>query len=190
MIETYISVDIEASGPIPGEYSMLAIGACLVSAPHRDFYTELRPLNDRYVPEALAVSGLSLGKLMEEGEEPAVAMARFEQWLEQMTPLGQSPVFVAFNATFDWMFTHYYFMRFLGRDPFGVSGLDIKAFYMGVVGSSWAATSKGRIDKRFVPDRPHTHHALEDAAWQAELFASLLAHQRGQSDEAFGPRPA
>jgi ribonuclease T len=28
--EIYFSVDIEASGPIPGEYSMLSLGACLV----------------------------------------------------------------------------------------------------------------------------------------------------------------
>src|SRR5438552_192307 len=28
--EVYISVDIEASGPIPGEYSLLSLGACVV----------------------------------------------------------------------------------------------------------------------------------------------------------------
>ncbi|MGL1984483.1 3'-5' exonuclease, partial [Escherichia coli] len=29
--EIFISVDIEASGPVPGKYSLLSIGACLVS---------------------------------------------------------------------------------------------------------------------------------------------------------------
>ena len=28
--DNYFSVDIEASGPIPGEYSMLSLGVCLV----------------------------------------------------------------------------------------------------------------------------------------------------------------
>ena len=28
--EIYISIDVEATGPIPGEYSMYEIGACVV----------------------------------------------------------------------------------------------------------------------------------------------------------------
>jgi DNA polymerase III epsilon subunit-like protein len=175
--ETYISVDVEASGPIPGRYSMLSIGACLVGKKHRDFYVELKPISDEYLDQALAISGLSLAQLHEDGMAPALAMAEFEQWIGSVTPVGESPVFVAFNATFDWMFTHYYFMRFLERDPFGVSGLDIKAFYMGLMGSDWAGTSKRRIDKRFLPTRPLTHHALDDAVWQAEVFENLLAFQ-------------
>jgi DNA polymerase III epsilon subunit-like protein len=176
--ETYISVDVEASGPIPGPYSMLSLGACLVGAKHRDYYMELKPISDAYLESAMAISGLSLERLRNHGTAPATAMAGFEQWVASVTPIGQSPVFVAFNATFDWMFTHYYFMQFLGRDPFGVSGLDIKAFYMGLVGSDWAGTAKGRIDGRFLPSRPHSHHALDDAAWQAEVFENLLAYQR------------
>ena len=31
--EVFISVDIEASGPIPGEYDLLSIGMCLVDQP-------------------------------------------------------------------------------------------------------------------------------------------------------------
>jgi uncharacterized OsmC-like protein len=29
--KTYISVDVETSGPTPGDYSLLSIGACLVT---------------------------------------------------------------------------------------------------------------------------------------------------------------
>jgi ribonuclease T len=45
MVETYISVDVEAAGPIPGDYSMLAIGACMVGNARETFYAELRPIN-------------------------------------------------------------------------------------------------------------------------------------------------
>ena len=31
---------------------------------------------------------------------------------------GRRPVFVGFNATFDWMFVADYLWRFAGRDPF------------------------------------------------------------------------
>jgi DNA polymerase III epsilon subunit-like protein len=176
--EAYFSVDIEAAGPIPGEFSMLSIGACLVGSPDCTFYAELRPLNDNYVEAALAVAGLPMAYLWKHGTEPAEAMSEFARWLDSATPPESRPVFVAFNAPFDWMFSHYYFIRFLGRDPFGVSGLDIKAFYMGLVGGDWASTSKRLIDPYFLPDRPHTHHALDDALWQAEVFGKLLAHQR------------
>lgn len=36
--ELYISVDVETSGPVPGIYSLLSIGACLVSEPAQSIY--------------------------------------------------------------------------------------------------------------------------------------------------------
>ena len=124
--EIYISVDVEASGPIPGEYSLLSIGACLVGQPDQSFYVELKPLNDNFVEKAMDVTGLSLEKLRMDGEEPDLAMASFANWIKSVAG-DNRPVFVAFNATFDWWFTHWYFIKFLGHDPFGISGLDIKA---------------------------------------------------------------
>ena len=176
--EVYVSVDIEASGPIPGEYSMLSIGACLVGGVERDFYIELKPISDRFLPSAMAVSGLSLDALRAHGADPALAMAQFEMWIESVTPLGTRPIYVALNATFDWMFTHYYFERYLGRDPFGIGGLDIKAYYMGLIGCTWEQTRKSKIHRDLLPERAPTHHALEDAVWQAELFENLLAYGR------------
>jgi len=57
----FISVDIECSGPIPGEYSMLSLGACVVG--HEDnnnytFYIEMKPLSNNYVKEALEIARL------------------------------------------------------------------------------------------------------------------------------------
>ena len=50
-------------------------------------------------------------------------------------------MFVGFNAAFDWMFVADYFERYLGRNPFGYTALDIKAFAMGRLGGTWADTS-------------------------------------------------
>lgn len=53
-------VDVEADGPIPGRYSMVAIGAVVVEPGlQRTFYGRLRPISDAFVPTALAVSGFS-----------------------------------------------------------------------------------------------------------------------------------
>ena len=71
--EIYFSVDIEASGPIPGEYSMLSLGACLVDAPDRTFYAELQPISQQYVPDALRVSRFDLQDLARTGQEPRQA---------------------------------------------------------------------------------------------------------------------
>ncbi|MBI3760784.1 MAG: 3'-5' exonuclease [Chloroflexi bacterium] len=182
--ETYLSVDVEASGPIPGEYSLLSLGACLVGNTAETFYVELRPITNNYIRSAVEVSGLSLAELQKRGVEPATAMAEFERWIQRVTPEGGRPVFVAFNATFDWMFTHYYFIRFLGRDPFGISGLDIKAYYAGLTGAQWGDTTKGRLHKRFKSKRRHTHNACDDAIEQAEVFEKMLAEARGRDRSA------
>lgn len=174
---------MEASGPVPGQYSLLSIGACVVGEDDKRFYVELKPISEEFTEQALVVAGLPLDRLRREGEDPAAALAAFERWVTSVTPADARPVFVAFNATFDWMFTHYYFVRFLGRDPFGFSALDIKAFYMGMMGTNWTGTSKSRMDRRFLPHRPHTHNALEDAIWQAEAFERMLTYS-GTEEEA------
>ncbi len=173
--ELFISVDIEANGPTPGEYSMVSLGACLVGRPEESFYVELKPLNDRFDRKALSVSGLTMEHLREMGEEPAAATARFVRWVEEKAGATHRPVFVAFNATFDWMFVHWYLIRFVGKSPFGVSGLDIKAYFMGMDGCAWGDTRKSDVRRRFPPRQAHTHHALEDAREQAEIFAQMLA---------------
>ena len=72
--ECYFSVDIESSGPIPGKYSMLSLGACLVGRPEEGFYAELKPISKEFVPEALKVSGFSLDRLAKEGQTPEAAI--------------------------------------------------------------------------------------------------------------------
>jgi len=171
--ETYISVDVEASGPIPGEFSLLSIGACVVTNTGQNFYSELKPLNDNFIAGAMEVNGLSLAKLKLEGEEPTAAMARFRHWIEKVSA-DTKPVFVGFNATFDWSFTHWYFVKFLGAGPFGISGLDIKAYFMGRRRVLWQETNKKKVRALYPSQTRHTHNALDDAKEQAEIFAGML----------------
>lgn len=181
--ETYISVDVEAAGPNPSQYSMLTIGACTISQRPSTFYVELRPVNMNSIPEALAVSRLSMDRLADRGLEPAEAMRRFETWLKAEVPDGQRPLLVSFNAPFDWMFVNDYFHRYLGHNPFGHSALDIKAFYMGMAGVTWAETSMRVLGPRLLGDRQFTHHALRDAMDQAEIFRKLLEERQKMKDQ-------
>lgn len=177
--EIYISVDIEADGPIPGkeDYSMLSLGACEVYKPENNFYVELKPISVNYREsclEAIRPTGLDRNKCIASGSDPIEAMVSFENWIFKTSGNNGAPVFSAFNATFDWMFTHWYFEHFLGRDPFGISGWDIKAYYLGVVKKlRWSDSRKSKIQKRFLSNKPHTHNALDDAIEQADIFRKL-----------------
>lgn len=175
MKEIYISTDIEATGPIPGEYSMYELGASVVGKDSEAFFTEINLLNDNFIPEALSSCGRSLEQLKNRPDalEPKIAMVNFEEWIGRVSR-SERPVFVAFNATFDWMFVHWYFHKFLQHSPFGISGLDIKAYYMGMTNCRWGDTTKRNIPQRFRSHRPHTHNATDDATEQAEVFKKML----------------
>jgi DNA polymerase III epsilon subunit-like protein len=179
--ETYISVDVETAGPNPSLYSLLTIGACTIEERPRTFYVEVKPVNDKITPESFAIHRLDLKRLAERGVQPAIAMANFETWLKTEVPPDQTPVFVAFNAPFDWMFVNDYFHRFLKRNPFGHSAIDIKAFYMGLTGSPWSETSMRSIGPRYLRDQQLTHHALRDAVDQGEIFRKMLSEARSRT---------
>jgi ribonuclease T len=179
--ESYICVDVETAGPIPGQYALLSIGACLVEDPSITFYVELQADRPDYLPEAMAISGLSLDSLKQHGSAPRNAMQAFADWLKNVVPEGRKAVFVALNAPFDWMFVNDYFYRYLGYNPFGYSALDIKAYYMGFAGVSWSETSMRHISARFLQEKHLVHNALRDAQDQAEIFREIL--KRSQKDQ-------
>lgn len=168
--EVFISVDVETAGPIPGEYSMLTLGACCVDDPSRTFSCSFKPINDNFVPEALEVTGLSMEKLAKEGLRPEAAMQKFGAWIGAQCTQWELPVFVGLNAPFDWSFVNYYFHKFAGSNPFGFTAVDIKALYMGATGSTWQDTRSSAMAGRLNPTLKGDHDALHDALYQAELF--------------------
>jgi DNA polymerase III epsilon subunit-like protein len=173
-IQSYISVDVETSGPNPSQYSLLSIGACTLTEPQHTFYVELQPVNSNFVPEAVEVSGLSLARLAESGLPPRQALDRFETWLQTTLPPGTRPIFVGFNAPFDWMFINDYFHRFVEHNPFGHKALDLKAFYMALKKVTWKQTSLRDVSQNYPIPHSLTHNALQDAIDQAEIFKKML----------------
>ncbi|MGI5201987.1 exonuclease [Spirillospora sp. CA-108201] len=196
--EVYISVDVEADGPIPGPYSMLSFGmsACgsfgggefeAADPAARTFYAELKPISEDYVPEALAVSGLDRDRLAVEGREPGEAMDAAVDWVKGVAAAaGASPVLVAYPLGFDWMFLYWYWTRFAeAGSPFGHSRhLDLKSVYATKAGTSVVSSTKRQMPAELLSDRPHTHNALDDAIEQAELFQNLVRWQGIRSDQA------
>lgn len=182
--EVLISVDIEASGDSPSNGSLLSIGACLVDDPSVGIYLELKPVTDMpWSAEAEGVHKLTREHLERKGLDPAEAMRLLDEWV-RASAKGRWPVFVGFNAPFDWMFVADAFWRYLGRNPFGISALDLKSLYMGSHGvSTWEETRKDHIERQLGVRFERTHNALEDARDQARLAQVLLLQRRGKLPE-------
>src|SRR5277367_4482215 len=90
---TYIMVDIEADGPIPGDYSMVCFGAVVVEPSlSKIFYGQLKPMSSQWIPEALAVSGFTRDETLQ-FEPPRRVMERFDGWLENNS--HGRPIFVS-----------------------------------------------------------------------------------------------
>lgn len=168
--EVFISVDIETSGPIPGEYSLLSIGACMVDDDSQAFEIKLKPVNLNAIPAAMEITGLSFDTLAREGTSSVEAMHQFRDWVVQVSGTGGTPVFVGLNASFDWSFINYYFHHYLGENPFGFAALDIKSLFMGATGCDWKGTRSSKMASLLRPVLHGTHDALHDARYQAEIF--------------------
>ena len=162
----WIMVDVEADGPIPGDYSMVALGAVRVREPlDTTFYARLRPISARWVPEALAVSGFDRETTLG-FDDPAAVMRRFAAWVAAHG--GTRPRFVSDNNGFDWQFVNWYFHHFTGGNPFGHSSTNLGSLYQGRVGD--VGTSF-----RHLVRTPHTHHPVDDARGHAEALLELRA---------------
>lgn len=71
---SYVMVDVESDGSIPGDYSMVCFGAIIVEPTlEKTFYGQLNPISEQWIPEALAVSGFSREDTLQ-FEGPATVM--------------------------------------------------------------------------------------------------------------------
>jgi len=189
--DRYFSVDVEADGPIPGVYSMLAFGICVAgrfdgrSFEHLDpcaktFYRELRPITSESDPAALRVSGLDRSELARSGCDPADAMREAADWVRENAE-GDRPVLAGYPIVFDLMFIHWYFVKFLGESPFDFSGgLDMKTMYQQKARVPWALAGRNDLPDFLRPEAKHTHNALDDAVEQGGIFARLFEWAGGQ----------
>lgn len=191
LIDAYFSADVETDGPIPGPYSMLSFALVYAGSfdgqaftrpdtrAHTHYYAELKPISHEFQDEALAVNGLDRSRLMTEGTDPAETMSAAATWVQGIAA-GRRAILVAYPLSFDWTWLYWYFVRFSRvGSPFNHSGgFDVKTAFAVKAGVPIAMAGRDRVITGLLPDRPHTHHALDDAIEQAELFANLYEWKR------------
>jgi hypothetical protein len=186
VFDVYFSADVETDGPIPGPFSILSFALVFAGCfdgkqfqrpknYQSNFYRELRPISDSFDLEALRVNGLDRDKLCLEGHPPERAMTEAFQWVKEIAGKGR-PVLVAYPLSFDWAWLYWYFIRFCREgSPFGHSRcFDIKT---AIAVKAHIPTSEAGRQQLFPflrSARAHSHHALDDAAEQAEIFANVF----------------
>lgn len=184
--DIYFSADVETDGPIPGPYSMLSFALVYAGSFNgeqfrhpedfgKSFYRELRPISEHFQPEALRVNGLDRQKLLLQGESPERAMREAYKWITGIAGSAK-PVLVAYPLSFDWAWLYWYFVQFSSEgSPFNHSlCFDMKTAYAVKASVPISEAGRSKILPQLLPDRRHTHHALDDAIEQAEIFGNLF----------------
>lgn len=185
-VDAYFSADVETDGPIPGPFSILSFA--LVYAGSFDgrrfqrpnnyeqtLYKELKPISENFQSEALHVNGLDRTRLCLEGETPESAMAEACSWVKMIAGAAQ-PVLVAYPLSFDWSWLYWYFIRFSAEgSPFAYSRcFDIKTALAVKASIPISEAGRSRIGPSLRSSHPNTHHAVDDAVAQAEIFANVF----------------
>jgi len=161
---SYIMVDVESDGPIPGDYSMICFGAVIVeSSLQKTFYAKLKPISEKWVEESLKVSGFTREET-KAFEDPKEVMERFKNWIEENVE-GDAKL-ISDNNGYDWQFINWYLHHFTGSNPFGYSSTNLGSLYKGIVKN---------MGKNFKHLRKtiHTHNPLDDAIGNAEALIEI-----------------
>ena len=163
-------VDIEADGPIPGVYSMIEIGAVkLTESLSETFHIKLRPISELYMPKILKMLKYSRQDTLNFEHTATHAMFLFERWIKETNTKG-SPLFFSDNNGFDYMFTHWYFMKFLEEDPFGHTSRNLQDIFRGQKNDF-----RNREFKK-LRKTPHDHNPVHDAQGNAEVLIHMVQH--------------
>jgi DNA polymerase III alpha subunit (gram-positive type) len=161
---TIIVVDVESDGPIPGDYSMISFGAVIVSEElDKTFYGKLKPISEKWISEALAVSGFTREETMK-FDDPESVMVSFREWVKENSK--SKPMFFSDNNGFDWQFINWYFYHFVGQNPFGHSSTNIGSLYKGMTCDMFKNFKHLRKTK-------HTHNPVDDAKGNAEALLHM-----------------
>lgn len=189
MQELYVSVDIEADGPIPGPHSMLSLGAVALLPSGKEvgaFEVNFECLEGaKGDPETLEWWSKQSRDVWEhirkDARPPKEGVGAFVSWVNQLSAEHKlPPVCVAYPAGFDFTFLYYY-IRFFGFDsPFSFSCLDIKSYAAAKLGVPYRKAVKKNMPKSWFKGLPpHTHKGLDDAREQGLLFLNILNHPNG-----------
>lgn len=189
--EVYFSLDVEADGPIPAQNSMLSLGLAAftengpVGLPEPAVFGVNFDLLPGAMPDPKTIAwwqgqGDAYARTRVDTKAPAIAMRMATGWVREVSArVGRKPVCVAYPATYDFMWWHWYSQRFLAEDIFGFQAFDLKTAAAVVLGLSFKETSKRNFPSSWFDGAgKHTHVASDDASEQGHLFTQIWREAR------------
>ena len=199
--EIYISVDIEADGPLPGPNSMLSLGAAAFALEEKE--GELVPrLVSTWTANLQQIEGATMDPNTKVfwGKNPAawaecrkepllradLAMETFAKWVTSFKRKengGYRPVFVGAPAGFDFTYVYWYLIRFYGSSPFSFSGLDMKTYVSAVMDLPYHDSGK----RSLIPTSTASGGPTRGQRPTTTTTSSEPDHRRGLVTRSWGP---
>ena len=196
--ECYVSVDIEADGPIPGAYSMLSLGAAAFDSEgklHDTWTANLEQLPDASEhPRTMrwwAAHSDAWEAARANPREPEATITEFVAWAEGLRSSVGWPVAVAFPAAFDAMWVEWYCHRYVGASPFRRRCVDLRTLVMVAAGAGYREAGKTSMPQHWrAGTGTHSHLALDDATEQGRLFFRIVRELNVQRGDVTLAAPA
>ncbi len=190
--EIYLSVDVEADGPIPGPYSMLSFGIAALSIEKvllATFTRNLEPLpGAAQHPRVMAwwrstpAHWAAYERTRENVQPVRESMLACDAWVKSLTVHGK-PCAVGAPAAYDYgAWLYWYLACAVGDVPeLGFSALDLKSFAFGrLPGTRYRSLGKSTYPPEwFDEDTPHTHVALDDAIEHGCILVNAIRERDG-----------
>ena len=181
--QIYIIVDLELNGMIPGEHSILSIGAVATTETEEvsSFYKKLQPLEELLADSETMDWWKTQPEAWQEvstDAEPAVqVIVAFRDWVKSF---GKSPVFVASPLILDYPFIKWYLHKFGGEELFEdftpiQRTLDLASFTAGKLDIPLARSRRMQLSPEITQGMPeHSHKAIDDARGYGILLRNVL----------------
>jgi hypothetical protein len=178
--EIPVSIDGEFTGPIPGVYSMISLGAVAYDQAGKEisrFKVNLREprgaIRHSMQEEWWSRHPAAWEAAIKDPLPPRKAMRSFAKWLRTLP--GQ-PKLIGWPLPVDFMFVYWYYWRYIKRPPpFGFDGIDIISYAMRTLDKKTIGEVSRKETKKTlgIPHVELSHLPDEDAAEQGEIFFGL-----------------
>lgn len=185
--EYYMSFDIEADGPYPGDYSMIQFGGVIYDHEGNELSSlrlNLEEISDLGIYPETKTWWETEG--MDAYHKTRVNMVTAERgmhildaWIEKYSENARI-IAVGYPVSYDFLWVYWYLHKFVGRCLLSFSGLDIKTMAYTMLGAKqFRKATKSGMPPHWLSDLPHTHDALDDAREQGEIFFNIRRDVRG-----------
>ena len=177
-----IVLDIETTGQVPWEHSLLSLGAVEFFKPSNQFYGECRMMKGTKIdPYALKINGFSRKEITREGKkEPKELLNEFIAWTRKV----DDTTIAGLNHYMDVYFIEYALKFYKMKNPFSFRLVDLHTIaYVDYLKNKIKLPLKdgGSILKSTLiyeycglPSEPFPHNALTGAKMEAEAISRIV----------------